>query len=74
MLEIGRVCRGEIRNGKAKNNLFLCVLSELCGENLGLTIAHHVDLIMAPLVISKTCDQASNSGIGKINEKLDWRS
>ena len=45
-----RVRRGEIRKGKAKDNLFLCVLSELCGENLILTIAYHVYLIMAPLV------------------------
>jgi len=47
-----RVRRGENRKGKAKDNPFLCVLSELCGENLILTIAHHVYLIMAPLVIS----------------------
>jgi len=45
-----RVRRGEIRKGKAKDNPFLCILSELCGENLILTIAHHVYLIMAPLV------------------------
>jgi len=44
------VRRAEIRKGKAKDNPFLCVLSELCGENLILTIAHHVYLIMAPLV------------------------
>jgi hypothetical protein len=46
-----RVRRGEIRKGKAKDNPFLCVLSELCGENLILTIDHHVYLIMDPLVI-----------------------
>jgi hypothetical protein len=59
-----RVRRGKIRKGKAKDNPFLCVLSELCGENLILTITHHVYLIMAPLVSGSKIE--INAGIGNL--------
>jgi hypothetical protein len=69
-----RVRRGEIRKDKIKYNPFLCVLSELCGENFILAIARHVYLIMAPLVSESlswiACRRVEPTGKLKLNEQI----